>query len=124
MLSPKKEVIEAQSSTSQIHGCSEGERSCCSFSTGAAGGNEEHSFRSLSTTGNTSRAANSVLTSDETVVRRGDGGQITERERIHSFSLNGPNFMPTEGMSQTTGVDEDDDKKICCCFRRRRRISV
>ncbi len=103
-------------------------------------GGEERSTRSsillseqsisLSTIDNTSRAANSILTTDETVVRRGDGAQVTSSNRRKQ---GGGNFdssmdvltkMAIGEHSPTSSVGTNEKKcginLCCCCFNTRR----
>ena len=80
----------------------------------------DHSHRSLSTLGNASYAANSVLTSDDTVIRRGDGAQVKNQALPSPYA---DNLNMVFGTGQTSGdtADESDhpiEKRLCCCFRR------
>jgi hypothetical protein len=93
------------------------------------------SERSIITTGNTSRAGISVMTSDETVVRRGDGAIVysnlnaaTKTSRKSSFMA--PKFMPS-GTSSTqpgeriiTNKNSNKGRDWLCCCPFRRRISI
>ncbi len=82
------------------------------------------SSRSLSTTGNGSRAANSVLTCDETIVRRGDGAQV--RPTSQGISLSDPlMFVQTSMRGSSTKNNNEkwslwDKLELCfCCFRKK-----
>lgn len=83
-----------------------------------------NSIRSLSTLENGSRAACSVFTCDETVVRRGDGAQVI----FGSNKVNSQNFLEVDpskdiGYDESNDTDNDERWWICwCCCRRRKML--
>lgn len=93
---------------------------------GSLGHFHHESSRSLSTTGNGSRAANSVLTCDETIVRRGDGAQV--RPSSKGISVSDPlMFVQTSMRGSSTKNNQENEKwswsdkfeLCCCCFRKK-----
>lgn len=84
---------------------------------------------SVSTLGNVSRAANSILTSDETVVRRGDGAQVTSSSRVKKSDAEFDSSMDVLtkiaiGNHTPSPVHEEAKKPeninfFCCCRKQK-----
>lgn len=84
---------------------------------------------SLSTIGGASKAANSVLTSDETVVRRGDGAlvaPVTGKEGCCDYDASMVDVLTKMAMGKHSPnrveLDEKSDSRnsiLCCCCKGR-----
>lgn len=82
---------------------------------------------SLSTIDNTSRAANSILTTDETVIRRGDGAQLPRTKSKPSgddFDTSIDDVLTKIAIGHHNPIAEKDEKRhginpFCCCLARR-----